>query len=155
MRTTVLMVFLLALLTIPPTPAMAEQSVSPVEQSMSATLDLWREGRYEQLFECLTHRGRTTREQFVRMMRDAPVRPACCWQKIENFRLLSEKRTTATAYARVGLEGTGASAESGTREFTFTNQDGDWRMQLNDILALAGAKAKKSKRSAPAIHRYE
>jgi len=154
MRTTVLLVFLLALLLTPPTPAMAEQSASPVEQSMSATLDLWRDGHYEQLFERLSHRGRTTREQFVRMMRDAPVRPACCWQKIENFRLLSEKRTTATAYARVGLEGAASPSESSTREFKFTYEDGDWRMQLKDILDLAGAKAKKTRRSHPEVHRY-
>jgi len=135
-------------------PVLAETPPSPIEQSMSATLDLWRDGHYEQLFERLAHRGKTTREQFVRMMRDAPIRPACCWQKIENFRLLNEKRSTATAYAKVGLEGTPSPTESSTREFKFSYEDGDWRMQLKDILDLAGTKPKKAKRSNTIIHRY-
>jgi hypothetical protein len=151
---TVLMVFLLLVLIPPALPAMAEPSASPIEQAMSSTLDLWREGHYEQLFERLSHRGKTTREQFVRMMRDAPIRPACCWQKIENFRLLKEKRSTATAYAKVGLEGTPSPTDSSTREFKFSYEDGDWRMQLKDILDLAGAKAKKVRRSHPTVHRY-
>ena len=152
---TVMIVFLLLVLILPALPAMAQSSPSPIEQAMSATLDLWREGRYEQLFERLSHRGKTTREQFVRMMREAQIRPACCWQKMENFRLLAEKRTTATAYVKVGLEGTPTPIESSTREFKFTYENGDWRMQLNDILSLAGAsKPKKGKRSSPTIHRY-
>jgi hypothetical protein len=151
---TIMIVVLMFLLTALAFPAMAEPSNSPIEQSMSATLDLWREGQYEKLFEHLSHRGKTTREQFVRMMRDAPIRPACCWQKIENFRLLNEKRSTATAYAKVGLEGTPSPTESSTREFKFNYEDGDWRMQLKDILDLAGAKPKRAKRSNPKIHRY-
>jgi hypothetical protein len=151
---TIMMVVLMFLLTALAFPAMAEPSDSPIEQSMSATLDLWREGRYEQLYERLSHRGKTTREKFVVKMRDAPMRPACCWQKIENFRLLNENRNTATAYAKVGLEGTAFPTESSTREFKFYYENGEWRMQLNDILALSGAGGKKGKRSSPAIHRY-
>ena len=140
---TVMMVFLLLVLILSALPDKAESSSSPIEQAMSETLDLWREGRYEQLFERLSHRGKTTREQFVRMMHEAPVHPACCWQKMENFRLLNEKRTTATAYVKVGLEGTPSPIESSTREFKFAYENGGWRMQLNDILSLAGVSKKK------------
>lgn len=149
---TVVVLFLMMVFLQKVDPVMAEPSASPVEQAMSLTLDLWREGRYDQLFERLSHRGKTTREQFVRTMQDAPLRPACCWQKLENFRLLNEKSGSATAYARVGLEGTAVPTESSTREFRFSHESGEWRMQLNDILDLAGAK--KGKRSRPVIHRY-
>ncbi len=118
-----------------------------LEQSMSDTLDLWREGRYEQLYEHLAHRGKTSREQFVIKMRDSTTRPACCFQKLENFKVLNEKRTEATVYARVGLEGTPNTAESSTREFKLTHEENIWKMQLADVLSIAGTTGKKKKHS--------
>jgi hypothetical protein len=126
-------------------PAVAESPTAVLEQSMSDTLDLWREGRYEQLFERLAHRGKTSREQFVKKMRDTSIRPACCFQKLENFKVLNEKRTEATVYARIGLEGTPNVAESTTREFKLTHEENTWKMQLADITAISGAAAKKSR----------
>ena len=123
----------------------AETSAGALEQSMSETLDLWREGRYEQLYEHLAHRGKTSREHFVKKMRDTAIRPACCFQKLENFKVLNEKRTEATVYAKIGLEGTPNVAESCTREFKLTHEENIWKMQLADILALSGATAKKSR----------
>jgi len=110
---------------------------------MSETLDTWRDGRYELLFEQLAHRGKTSRETFVNKMRESTTRPACCWQKMEHFRILNEKRTEATVYVKVGLEGAPSSADSVTREFKMTHMDGVWKMQLADILSIAGADGKK------------
>jgi maltodextrin utilization protein YvdJ len=132
----------------PVTRANAESTQSALEQSMSDALDLWREGRYEQLYEHLAHRGKTSREQFVKRMRDTAIRPACCFQKLENFKVLNEKRTEATVYAKVGLEGTPNAAESCTREFKLTHEENIWKMQLADVLALSGAKAKKTRHAA-------
>ena len=134
-----------AFLLAPAAPAGAESSAGALEQSMSDTLDLWREGRYEQLYEHLAHRGKTSREQFVNKMRDTTIRPACCFQKLENFRVLNEKRTEATVYARVGLEGTPNAAESCTREFKLTHEEHIWKMQLADVLSISGATGKKKK----------
>ena len=143
----VLTVFVLLFsLTLAALPAMAESSPAILEQSVSDTLDLWREGRYEQLFEHLAHRGRTSREQFVKKMRDTSIRPACCFQKLEKFKVLNEKRTEATVYAKVGLEGTPNTAESSTREFKLTHEENIWKMQLNDIISISGASGKKSRR---------
>lgn len=116
----------------------AAEAESILEKSMSDTLDTWREGRYEQLFEQLAHRGKTSREAFVRKMQDSTTRPACCWQKMEHFRVLNEKRTEATVYVKIGLEGTPGGAESATREFKMTHQEGVWKMQLADVLSIAG-----------------
>ena len=123
----------------------AESTPAVLEQSMSDTLDLWREGRYEQLFEHLAHRGKTSKEQFVKKMRDSSIRPACCFQKLENFKVLNEKRTEATVYAKVGLEGTPNVAESSTREFKLTHEENIWKMQLADVLSLSGVTAKKTR----------
>lgn len=125
--------------------AFAETAPSVFEKSVSDTLDLWREGRYEQLFERLSHRGKTSREHFVAKMRGASIRPACCWQKMENFRVMSERRSEATVYVKVGLEGTPGAADACTRDFKLSNEGGVWKMQLNDILALAGLSGKKGK----------
>ena len=127
------------------TPVGAESTPIVLEQSMSDTLDLWREGRYEQLFEHLAHRGKTSKEQFVKKMRDSSIRPACCFQKLENFKVLNEKRTEATVYAKVGLEGTPNVAESSTREFKLTHEENIWKMQLADVLSLSGVTAKKTR----------
>jgi len=141
-------ILLLTLLPGPVVPASAETTTAVLEQSMSDILDLWREGRYEQLYEHLAHRGRTSKEQFVLKMRDTVIRPACCFQKLENFRVLNEKRTEATVYARVGLEGAPNAAESSTREFKLTHEEHIWKMQLADVLSIAGATGKKSKHRA-------
>lgn len=127
------------------TPTAAADSSLLMEQSMSETLDLWRGGSYEQLFDRLARRGKTSRESFVRKMRDTTVRPACCWQKMENFKVLNEKRTEATVYVKVGLEGTPGTAGATTREFKLTNEGGIWKMQLADIFSIAGVTGKKGK----------
>ena len=121
----------------------AGEIVSPLEKSMSDTLDIWREGRYEQLFEQLAHRGKTSRETFVKKMSESAIHPACCWEKMENFKVLSEKNTEATVYVKLGLEGTPDSAKSMTREFKLTHQDGVWKMQLADVYSIAGVTGKK------------
>lgn len=121
----------------------ASEAASPLEKSMSDTLDIWREGRYEQLFEKLAHRGKTSRETFVRKMSDSTIRPACCWQKMENFRIINEKLTEATVYAKIGLDTTSGTSESTSREFKLTHQEGVWKMQLADVVSIAGVNGKK------------
>jgi hypothetical protein len=129
-------------------PASAETPQAVFEQSMSNTLDLWRDGRYDQLFARLSLRGRTCREHFVTQMRGAAIRPACCWQKMEHFRVMSERRTEATVYVKVGLEGAPGTDDSCSRDFKLSNEGGVWKMQLNDILALAGLSGKKGKHAS-------
>ena len=119
---------------------------SILEKSMSDTLDTWREGRYEQLFEQLAHRGKTSREAFVKKMQESKIRPACCWQKMEHFKILDEKRTEATVYVKIGLEGTPNADASMTREFKMTHMEGVWKMQLADVLSIAEATGKKGKK---------
>ena len=144
----VVTLLLLFALILPVVPASAETTPAILEQSMSEILDLWRDGRYEQLYGRLARRGKTSKEQFVKKMKDTSIRPACCFQKLENFKVLNEKRTEATVYAKVGLEGTPGSADSSTREFKLTHEENLWKMQLSDVMALSGASGKKAKHSS-------
>lgn len=151
LRFSILTIYALLLTLLTVFPVCAAESALVLEQSMSETLDLWRAGRYEQLFDRLAHRGKTSREAFVSKMSDSAVRPACCWQKLENFKLLNEKKTEATVYATVGLEGTMISSDSSTREFKLTHEEGLWKMQLADVLSIAGVTGKKSRHSTKKI----
>jgi len=127
---------------------------SILETSMSDTLDTWREGRYEHLFDQLAHRGKTSRESFVKKMKGSTTRPACCWQKMEHFKILNEKQTEATVYVKIGLEGAPNSDVSTTREFKLSHMDGTWKMQLADVLSIAGVTGKKSSKKTSGKKRY-
>ncbi len=144
MNTAVRLSFVILLLFLFTVSAQAQERTTPLEKSMSDTLDAWRDGHYEQLFDMLSKRGKVSREQFVIKMRETPLRPACCWEKMVQFKLLDEKGAEATVYAKIGLEGTPADAKSITREFKLTNQGGDWKMHLTDIFAIAGISSVKS-----------
>ena len=124
-------------------PGRASEAGTILEKTVSETLDTWRDGRYEQLFEQLAHRGKTSRETFVKKMRESVTRPACCWQKMENFKILDEKRNEATVYVKIGLERASDAAASMTREFKLIHQEGVWKMQLADVFSIAGVTAKK------------
>ena len=121
------------------------ETESMLEKSMSDTLDVWREGRYEQLFEQLAHRGKTSRETFVKKMQESTIRPSCCWHKMEHLKVLNEKRTEASVYVKIGLEGGPDSSASTTREFKMTHQEGVWKMQLADVYSIAGVTGKKGR----------
>lgn len=126
--------------------AAADYRTDPREQALSDTLDLWREGRFEQLYDGLSHRNRISRERFIVLMRESSVRPACCHQKLNSFRLIIEKLTTATVYARIGLEGGSGADSSLSKEFTLDHQEGRWKVRLADIKSLAGMTGKVKKK---------
>lgn len=126
--------------------AAADYRIDPREQALSDTLDLWREGRFEQLYDRLSHRNSISRERFSALMRDTSVRPACCHHKLNEFRLIIEKQTTATVYARIGLEGGPGSEQSRSKEFTLDHQEGRWKVRLADIKSLSGMTGKVTKK---------
>lgn len=128
------------------TPAFADHHNDPREQALSDALDLWREGRFEQLYNSLSRRGGTGREQFVQFMKDARYRPACCHLKLNDFKLIAEHTTTSKVFARVGMEGGFGSDTSQSREFTLDHEEGGWKPRLSEIKSLAGGKKSKKRR---------
>ena len=124
----------------------ADQRTDPREQALSDSLDLWREGRFEQLYDSLSRRSGMTRERFVHTMKDAGIKPACCFNKLNNFRLISEKRTTAKVFARLGMEGSPGVDDSQSREFTLDHEEGRWKMRMTDIKVLAAQPGHKKKK---------
>ena len=146
LNTRFVIILFLSILFVLPAGVYANSTPSVYETVMSESLDMWRGGQYDQLFESLAKRGKISREQFVRKMQDASVKPACCWQKIEHFQLLSENKKSATVYAKIGLEGVPGQPDSVTREFKLLNEHGAWKMQLNDVMTLAGVSKVKNRK---------
>ena len=125
---------------------------SEAARDFETILDLWREGRYDDLYERTTSAGRVSRESFGRRLAAASRRPACCWEKVQEMRITVRDDSTVTVRARVGLEGGTAGTEFATRSFRLVKEEGVWRLPASEILSLAGAKkggsAAKKKRPA-------
>ena len=109
-------------------------------------LDLWRDGKYGELYDRTTGSGKETRERFVSRLADAPLKPACCWEKMQDVTVSAKQADAVTIRARIGLEG-GMGTEYKTRSFKLLKEDGVWKVSRSDILALSGD-AKKKKRQA-------
>lgn len=130
------------------TPYLTDQEIAAqAQRDFSAALDLWRDGRYEELYE-RTGDNSMTRERFVQLLSSASRRPACCWEKLQEVKVKATGSGRATIHAKVGLELPGSGTEYATRSFKLENEDGIWKMQAADILSLSGGKsaAKTKKR---------
>jgi hypothetical protein len=73
----------------------------------------------------------------------APLKPACCWEKMQDVTVSVKGDSTVMVRAKVGLEG-GMKNESKTRAFKLVKEDGVWKMSQADILSLSGAAKKKT-----------
>jgi hypothetical protein len=117
-----------------------------VRKDFETILNLWRDGRFEDLYDRTYAAGRRSRESFLRKMSAADRRPACCWEKMQDVRVTVSGADSATLHARIGLEGSGTDTDSCTRSFRMRREDGAWKASLSDILSLAGTSRKKSSR---------
>jgi len=61
------------------TPTGSEQEVL---RDFEKILDLWRDGRYADLYERTTG-GKEGKERFAKMLASAPLKPSCCWEKMQ------------------------------------------------------------------------
>jgi hypothetical protein len=125
--------------------ASAPQLAWEVQRDFEQTLELWRDGRYEEVY--LRSRGeKDTREGLVRKLAEGERRPACCWEKLQNPEVTVKGESLAILHGTVGLEG-GAATEFRTRQFRLTKEDGVWKVQRSDLLSLSGVKKAKKKTS--------
>ncbi|HEY6008922.1 MAG TPA: hypothetical protein VIU40_11415 [Geobacteraceae bacterium] len=134
------------------TPYVGEEELkAEVQRGVEQTLDLWRDGRYDELYHHTVTTGTQTKEQFVKALAAAPLRPVCCWDKIRDVRVSLKGDSAATVKATLGFEG-GGGTEYKTRPFKLVKEDGVWRMQQKDILAFAEAKTQTRKKNKNRTH---
>lgn len=123
----------------------AEELKAEAERGFGEILDLWRDAKYDELYDRTMAGGKQTKEAFIGRIAAAPCRPACCWEKLQEVRVTIKSDDTVVIRAKVGLEERVATSTSTkTRDFKLAKEDGLWRISQADILFLSGAaKAKK------------
>jgi hypothetical protein len=117
-----------------------------VRRDFEAVLDLWRDGRYSELYERTYVTGKQSRESFMRRVSAAESRPACCWEKLQEVKVTVSDGNKATLSARVGLESAGTATAFHTRSFRLRREDGVWKADASDIISLAGKSGRKVRR---------
>lgn len=128
-----------------------EELKTEVRRQFEEILDLWREGNYSALYRRTTG-GRESKEAFAKRLNEAPRKPACCWEKLQDPEIAIVSDTMATIYGKVGLEGTDNTTHQ-TRTFTLTLSGDNWRVSRSDILSLSGATKKKRPSTRKSVHR--
>ncbi|RQW84419.1 MAG: hypothetical protein EHM79_13955 [Geobacter sp.] len=109
-----------------------------IQRNFETTLDLWRDGRYEELYERTYADGSRSREAFIRRITAAARKPACCWEKLQEVSVSKGPGKKATLHARIGLESRFGDTEYSTRSFRMKQDNGVWKPAMSDILSLAG-----------------
>jgi len=113
-------------------------------QGFEQILDLWRDGKFGELYERTISSGKETKERFVARLAGATLKPACCWEKMQDVRVSAKKENAVSVRAKVGLEG-GGGTEYKTRSFKLVKEDGVWKISQSDLLSLSGASKKKKR----------
>lgn len=154
-RQTMLVVVLLCLLAALPLwgrqAAVDDEAIrSDAARGFEAILDLWRDGRFDELYQRTLISGKDTKESFQKRMATAPLKPSCCWEKMQEVSVRVKSPTSVVISARLGLDGPGA-LEYKTKSFKLFLEDGQWRIARADILAIA--EARKGKKRSPRVTR--
>jgi hypothetical protein len=127
------------------TPYLPDDEVrAEARQGFEQILDLWRDGKYGELYERTKRSGKETRERFIARLAGASLKPACCWEKMQDVSVSVKKENAVWVRARIGLEGA-VEKEYKTRSFKLLKEDGVWKISQADILNLSGASKKKKR----------
>ena len=129
----------------------AENGMQP-QQGLEEILNLWRDGRFEELYDHTTQSGKTTREAFLKKMADASRRPASSWEKMQEVNVTMNGDDSAMVHAKLGFEGGINGTEFSTRSYRLVREGGVWKISQADIYALAGKTGKKRSRRVKIIH---
>jgi len=112
-------------------------------------LDLWRDGRFEELYDRTLISGKETKESFVSRMSSARLKPSCCWEKMQDVGVSVRNGSSVVIKAKLGLDAPGE-MEYKTKSFKLYKEDGVWRIAASELLSLAEARKKGKK---PAVRR--
>jgi hypothetical protein len=114
------------------------QAEQEIRRDFETNLDLWRDGRFAELYERTYAKGGRSRETFIRRLTSAPRKPACCWEKLQEVTVSRGSGKKAALHARIGLENRFGTTEYTTRSFSMKKENGVWKQAMSDILSLAG-----------------
>ena len=124
----------------------AEALKAAAVRGFEEILDLWRAGNYGELYNRTLISGKDTRESFSNRMAKAPLKPSCCWEKMQEVAVSVRSPTSVVIRAKLGLDAPGEMAYK-TKSFKLNLEDGEWRIARSEILSIAEAgKAKGSRK---------
>jgi hypothetical protein len=118
---------------------------SEVSAGFGEILDLWRDGKFEDLYLRTTRPGKQSRESFRDRLSSCGRRPACCWEKLQDVTVTTNGSARAAVNAMVGMEGRDGNTEYVTRRFSMVKEGGLWKISMSDILSLARKGRKKNR----------
>jgi len=120
----------------------ATVSEQEVLHDLEQILDLWRDGRYHDLFE-RTATGKESKEQFAKRLASAPRKPACCWEKIQNAQVSFKSDRSVVVKAKLGFEGSVPGTEFVTKGIKLNKESGYWMISQADLFSLANLSKKR------------
>ena len=123
------------------TPSGGEQEVL---RDFEQILNLWRDGRYAELYE-RTSGGKEGKEAFARRLAAAPRKPACCWEKMQEVRVSMKNDRAATVRARLGFEGNVTGTDFVTKGVKLKREANVWVISQSELFSLANLSKKKTR----------
>ena len=121
-----------------PAAAADDSSAAEVRKDVEKTLDLWREGRYEDVYRRVIESGGHTKEYLVNHLAAAPRKPSCCWEKMQEVHVTVMGDRQATLKAKFGFD-TGIGTEFMTKGLKVEKEDGVWKLKMSEVLLLSGS----------------
>jgi len=128
----------------PPVGAAGNRAGSEQEvlRDFEQILDLWRDGRFEELFE-RTSGGRDGLESFAKKLASSPRRPACCWEKLQEAQISLKGERSAQLRARLGFDGSVPGTQFITKTIPLKKENGVWTITQSELLFLANYSKKR------------
>ena len=120
-----------------PAAAADDSAATDVRKDVEKTLDLWREGRFEDVYRRVIESGGHTKEYFVNHLAAAPRKPSCCWEKMQEVHVTVRGDRQATLKAKFGFD-TGIGTEFMTKGLKLEKDDGVWKLKMSEVLLLSG-----------------
>jgi hypothetical protein len=108
------------------------------ERRFEEALELWSEGRYEDLWECGTDSSKAliSREDFVWTMKQSPRMPDVGWMREKSLTTTVKKPTRVIVQAEIRFIVNGQDKLE-TRVFQLIYEDDEWRIDLSEFVQLA------------------
>jgi hypothetical protein len=114
-----------------------EQVAVEARRGFEEILDLWRDDRWDELYDRLIPSHGSGKYAFVDQLNHSARRPACCWEKIQEGSVTFIDPHTASITARLGIEVEGVGTRFVTRTFRLVKEGGVWKLPEADIITLA------------------
>lgn len=113
-----------------------------VLRDFETILDLWRDGRYDELYLHI-YNGKDSEEKFTARLSSAPRKPACCWEKIQEARVTMKSANSAVVHARLGFEASTPGTEFVTKGINLKKESSGWSISQSELYSLADLTGKK------------